>query len=94
MAKYQIHDDSTVIRHETDGSKTYLSIDDAKYQEWLAAGNQPLSADVEVLPPQKQEVEQLKKELAIEREDKLMLMEALADVYEMVLMLQNGGGAA
>jgi hypothetical protein len=44
--------------------------------------------------PPDQKLARLEAQLAVEREDKLMLMEALADVYEMVLTLQSGGGAA
>jgi hypothetical protein len=45
------------------------------------------------IPPE-QKIALFEEQLAIEREDKLMVMEALADVYEMVLTLQSGGGAA
>jgi hypothetical protein len=65
MPKYQLHDDGTVIRHEADGSRTFLPTDDDNYQAWLLAGNQPLAADTEVKSPQEQrmlEIEQLKKD--------------------------------
>jgi hypothetical protein len=54
--------------------------------EWAARPPAP--------PSSEDKINQLEEQLVIEREDKLMLMEALADVYEMVLTLQSGGGAA
>ncbi len=45
-------------------------------------------------PTSEQKIAALEAQLAVEREDKLMVMEALAGIYESVLALKEGGGAA